>query len=74
MTYKQSLGDDNVSPAQNKIWSVLTDWLIGTLFAEGSFLFSGRAAQKEVYAKEKTKQKPFRQSNSKDPRMPSCQA
>lgn len=52
------MGDDNVSPkTQNKIWPVLTGWLIGALSPKGSFMQSGRTAQVEVSATEKAKQK-----------------
>ncbi len=49
------MGDDNVSPTQNKIWPVLTGWLIAALLAEGCFLLSGGTDQVEVCAKEKVK-------------------
>lgn len=68
------MGDDNVSPTQNKIWPVLTGWLIAALLAKGCFLWSGGTAQVEVSSKEKAKQKVFTERNSEDPPMPSCEA
>lgn len=70
----KALGDDNVSPTQNKIWPVLTGWLIAALLAKGCFLLSGGTAQVEVSAKEKAKQKVFTERNSEDPPMPSHEA
>lgn len=57
------MGDDNVRPTQNKIWPVLTAWLIVGLLAKGSFLLSGGMAQVEVSTKEKAKQKVFTERN-----------
>lgn len=69
------MGDDNVSPAQNKIWPVLTGWLTDALSAEGSFLLSVGKAQVEVSAKEKGENKRYsRRENSEDPPMPSREA
>lgn len=68
------MGDDNVSPTQNKIWPVLTGQLRAALLALGCFLSSGGWAQVEVSAKEKAKQKVFTRRSSEDPPMPSCEA
>lgn len=68
------MGDDNVSPTQNKIWPVLTGWLIAALLAKSCFLLRGGKAQVEASAKEKAKQKVFTERNTKDPPMHSCEA
>lgn len=68
------MGDDNVSPTQNKIWPVLTGRLIAALLAKSCFLLRGGKAQVEASAKEKAKQKVFTERNTKDPPMHSCEA